>query len=95
MHRMKTRAGRSRTVAASSSSSDDDISLGASQEEAPTPPTPSTDAASSSATSQRIGGGAFAAESIYPQVRGTVEGRPFNVSLLRFYLFKKKLQHNL
>ena len=38
MRRMKTRAGRSRTVAASSSSSDDDISLGASQEEAPTPP---------------------------------------------------------
>jgi hypothetical protein len=92
---MKTRAGRSRTVAASSSSSDDDISLGASQEEAPTPPTPSTDAASSSATSQRIGGGAFAAESIYPQVRGTVEGRPFNVSLLMFYFLKKKLQHNL
>jgi hypothetical protein len=24
------------------------------------------------------------AASIYPQVRGTVEGRPFNVSLLRF-----------
>ena len=71
MRRIKTRAGRSRTVAASSSSSDDDISLGASQEEAPTPP------------AQRRG--AFEAESIYPQVRGTVEGRPFNVSLLRFY----------
>jgi len=56
MRRMKTRAGRSCTVAASSSSSDDDISLDASQEEAPTPPTPSTDAASSSATSQRRGG---------------------------------------
>ena len=27
------------------------------------------------------------AASIYPQVRGTVEGRPFNVSLLRFYFF--------
>jgi len=27
---------------------------------------------------------AFAAESIYPQVRSTVEGWPFNVSLLRF-----------
>jgi len=53
MRRMKTRAGRSCTVAASSSSSDDDISLDASQEEAPTP---STDAASSSATSQRRGG---------------------------------------
>jgi hypothetical protein len=26
-------------------------------------------------------------ESIYPQVRGTVEGRPFNVSLLRFNFF--------
>jgi hypothetical protein len=53
---MKSRAGRSRTVAASSSNSDDDISLGASQEEAPTPPMPSTDAASFSATSQRRGG---------------------------------------
>jgi len=56
MHRMKTRAGRSRMVAASSSSSEDDISLGASQKEAPTPPAPSTDAVSSSATSQRKGG---------------------------------------
>jgi hypothetical protein len=55
MHRMKTRAGRSRTVAASSFSSYDDISLGASQEEAPTPLAPSTDAASSSSTSQRRG----------------------------------------
>ena len=53
---MKTRAGRSRTVAASLSSSGDDISLGASQEEAPTPFAPSTDTASSSATSQRRGG---------------------------------------
>ena len=56
MCRMKTRAGRSRMVAASSSSSEDDISLGASQEEAPTPPAPSTDVASSSATSQHRGG---------------------------------------
>ena len=56
MRRMKTRAGRSRTVATSSSSSDDDISLGASQEEVPTPHAPSTDAASSSGTSQRRGG---------------------------------------
>jgi hypothetical protein len=56
MRRMKTRAGRSRTVATSLSSSDDDISLGASQEEAPTPLAPSTDAASSSATSQRRDG---------------------------------------
>ena len=48
MHRMKTRAGRSRMVVASSSSNEDDIFLGASQEEAPTPPTSSTDAASSS-----------------------------------------------
>ena len=56
MRRMKTRAGRSRTVAASLSSSNDDISLGASQDEAPIPPAPSTDAASSSATSQRRGG---------------------------------------
>jgi len=55
MRRIKTRAGRSRTVAASSSSSDDDISLGASQEEVPTPHAPSTDAASSSGTSQRRG----------------------------------------
>jgi len=53
---MKTRAGRSRTIAASSSSSDDDISLGASQAEALTPPAPSTDAAFSSATSQHRGG---------------------------------------
>ena len=53
MHRMKTRAVRSRTVVSSSSSSDDDISLGASQEEAPTPLAPSTDVASSSANSQR------------------------------------------
>jgi hypothetical protein len=56
MRRMKTRAGRSRMVAASLSSREDDISLGASQKEAPTPPAPSTDAASSSATSQRRGG---------------------------------------
>ena len=56
MRRMKTRAGRSRTVTANLSSSDDDISLGASQEEAPTPPTPSTNAASSSGTSQHRGG---------------------------------------
>jgi hypothetical protein len=56
MRRMKTRAGRSRTVASSSSSSDDDISLGASQEEAPTPLASSIDAASFSATSQRRGG---------------------------------------
>jgi len=56
MRRMKTRVGRSRTVAASSSSSDDDISLGASQEEAPTPLAPSTYVASSRATSQRRGG---------------------------------------
>jgi len=52
MRRMKSRAGRSCTVAASSSSSDDDISLDASQEEAPTPPASSSDVASSSATSQ-------------------------------------------
>jgi len=50
MHRMKTRAGRSRMVVASSSSNEDDIFLGASQEEAPTPPTPSTDVASFSAS---------------------------------------------
>jgi len=55
MRRMKSRAGRSCTVAASSSSSDDDISLSASQEEAPTPSALSTDAAFSSATSQRRG----------------------------------------
>jgi hypothetical protein len=54
--RMKTRAGRSRTVATSSSSSDDNISLGASQEEALTPLVPSTDAASPSVTSQCRGG---------------------------------------
>jgi hypothetical protein len=71
MRRMKTRAGRSRSVASSSSSSSTPLAL-------------STDAASFSATSQRRGGGAFAAESIYPQVRGTVKGQPFNVSLLRF-----------
>jgi len=47
MRRMKTKVGRSRTVAASSSSSDDDISLA---------PTSSTDPASSNATSQRRGG---------------------------------------
>ena len=69
MRKMKTRAGRSRPVESSSSSSDVDVSLGASQEEAPTPLVPSTDAASSSAVSQ---------------VRGTMEGRSFNVSLLRF-----------
>ena len=45
MRGTKTRAGRSRMVAASSSSSKDDISLGASQKEAPTPPAPSTDSA--------------------------------------------------
>jgi len=56
MRRMKTRAGRSHTVAASSSSSYDDISLGASQEETPTPPALSTDATSSSSTSQCRGG---------------------------------------
>ena len=56
MHRIKTRVGRSRTIAASSSSNDDDISLDASQAEAPTPPAPSTDAAYSSVTSQRRGG---------------------------------------
>jgi len=56
IRRMKTRAGRSCTVAASLSSSDDDISLDASQEEAPTLPAPSIDAASSNATSQRRGG---------------------------------------
>ena len=33
---------------------------------------------------------AFAAKLIYLQVRGTMEGRPFNVSLLRFYFFYKK-----
>ena len=49
MRRTKTKAGRSRMVAASSSSSEDNVSLGASQEEAPTPPAASTDAASSSA----------------------------------------------
>jgi hypothetical protein len=37
MRRTKTRAGRSRTVAASSSSSDDDISLGVSQPILPLP----------------------------------------------------------
>jgi len=83
MRRTKTRVGRSRMVAASSSSSEDDVSLGASQEEAPMPPTPSTDGLFQRGfTAQRWR--AFAAESIHPQVRGTVEGRPFNVSLLRF-----------
>ena len=56
MCRMKTRAGRSRPVAASSSSSEDNIFLGASQEEAPTPPAPSTDDTSSSTGSQTRGG---------------------------------------
>jgi len=56
MRRTKTKAGRSRMVAASSSSSEDDISLGASQEEAPTLPVSSTDAASSNGTLQRRGG---------------------------------------
>jgi len=55
MRRMKTRAGRSRMVAACSSRSEDNISLGASQEEAPTPPASSIDVASSSASSQRRG----------------------------------------
>jgi len=45
MRRTKTRAGRSRMVAASSSSGEDDVSLSASQEAAPTPPALSTDAA--------------------------------------------------
>jgi len=87
---MKSRAGRSRTVAASSSSSDDDISRRGSY---------TTCAVNRCCLFQRYftaqRRGAFAAESIFPQVRGTVEGRPFNVSLLRFYFFKKKLQHNL
>jgi hypothetical protein len=56
MLRTKTRAGRSRMVAASSSNSEDGVSLSASQEVAPTPPAPSTDVASSSAGSQRRGG---------------------------------------
>jgi hypothetical protein len=67
MRRTKSTARRSRMVAACSSSSEDDISLGACQEEAPAP---STDAA-------------FTAKSIHMQVRDTVEGRPFNVNLLR------------
>jgi hypothetical protein len=83
MRRTKTTARRSCMVTVSSSSSEDDVSLGASQEEAPMPPTPSTDGLfQREFTAQRWR--AFAAESIHPQVRGTVEGRPFNVSLLRF-----------
>ena len=81
MHRMKTKA--SRPDASGSSSSEEDISFGDSQEEEPTPLVPSTDAASSNAVSHRKSG-AFAVESIFPQVRGTMEGRSFNVSLLRF-----------
>jgi len=82
MRRTKTTARRSCMVAISSSS-EDDVSLGASQEEAPMPPTPSTDGLFQRGfTAQRWR--AFAAESIHPQVRGTVEGRPFNVSLLMF-----------
>jgi len=82
MRRTKTTARRSCMVAISSSS-EDDVSLGASQEEAPMPPTPSTDGLFQHGfTTQRWR--AFTAESIHPQVRGTVEGRPFNVSLLRF-----------
>jgi hypothetical protein len=82
MRRTKTTARRSCMVAISSSS-EDDVSLGASQEKAPMPPTPSTDGLFQRGfTAQRWR--AFAAESIHPQVRGTVEGRPFNVSLLRF-----------
>ena len=84
MRRMKTKV--TRPVESSSSSSDADISLGAlgaSQEEAPTPPGPSSDAAFQRCFTSRKRC-AFAVESIYPQVRGTVEGRSFNVSLLRF-----------
>jgi len=81
MRRTKFIARRSCIVTASSSSSEEDISLGASQEEALAP---STDAPSSGTVSQRRGGVDFAAESIHPQGRGTVEGQPFNASLLRF-----------
>ena len=81
MRIMKTKA--TRPVESSSSSSDTDISLGASQEEAPTPPGPSSDAAFQQCFTSRKRC-AFVVESIYPQVRGTVEGRSFNVSLLRF-----------
>jgi hypothetical protein len=81
MRRTKTRAGRSRMVPASSSSSEDDISLGASQEEAHLHHLRRQPMLSLPVLQRQC---AFAAESIYPQVRGTVEGRPFNVSLLRF-----------
>jgi hypothetical protein len=75
MRRMKSKADRSRTVATSLSSSDDDISLG-------------TCAVNRYCLFQRYftahRRGAFAAESIFPQVQGIMEGGPFNVSLLRF-----------
>jgi len=83
MRRTKTRAGRSRMVAASSSSGEDDVSLSASQEAAPTPPALSTDAALPAwVHSAEVA--CLRSKLVHPQVRGTVEGQPFNVSLLMF-----------
>jgi hypothetical protein len=74
--RTKSTSRRLHRIAASSSSSEDDMSLGSHQEEAFAP---STNAASSSAEARCLHSGINS-----PAIRGTVEGRPFNVSLFRF-----------
>ena len=86
MRRTKTRADRSRMVAASSFSSEDDVSLGASQEEAPMPPVPSTDAASSSAEVACLRNGISSPASTRHGGRTT-----FQCNFVKFLVFSFKL----
>jgi len=82
MHREKSIACHDHMIAASSSSCDDDnVSLGVDQEEAFAL---THDAASSSAIPQRKRQYSFTAGSIHLQVRDTLKGRTFNVSLFCF-----------
>ena len=86
MRRTKTRADRSRMVAASSFSSEDDVSLGASQEEAPMPPVPSTDAASSSAEVACLRNGISSPASTRHSGRMTFQCKFVNVLVFPFKL---------
>jgi len=82
MHRRKSIAHHKHMIAASSSNSDDDnnVLLGADQEEAP------ETRASTHATAFLGGVRNVKAVSLHPQVRGTLEGRLFNISLFCFEL---------
>jgi hypothetical protein len=98
MHEEKSIARCEDLITASSSSSDadDHESLGVDLEQASEAHASTHNVGSSSAMPQRRGD-PFTTGSIYPQVRDTMKGRPFNVSLFCFHndMFNNCFKNNI